>query len=127
MNQTQRKYLAKRITEIELSKIKKIQDKFTTKAKTLLSSEKVSLLKAGKVKINTDEIINEISKCNSYVYISQFTDFSAYETLFSVDHDAINKATGKIKKEAKRLVDDVILGDANEALEALKSFEEMEI
>jgi len=121
MNQTQRTYIRKRVEGILLEKTAEARMKFTTQAKTITNHERVNLIRAGKVKLKPR---TELAKLGAYnTNLSAVFDFSDYETNGHTDTAAVLKHTKKLRVKANEINDNVMLGDAVEALKMIKDFE----
>ncbi len=122
MNQAQRVYIRKRIEGITSVKLTEARVKFTTVAVTQTNQERVQLIRSGKVKLKTDTEIRAIMGAYN-TSISTIFDFSKYETKGFTDQDKLNKYKKKITAKANEINDSVMLGDAKEALQMIKDFE----
>jgi len=114
MNQQQRNYTMKRVSEIEKRKIEEARNSATTEGIVLSGKAKLQALKEGKFTIN--ELDNK-----PYIWYTcvEFDD----EIKRSVDKDKQQKLISKVQKEATRIRDELMIGDCEEALSMLKDFE----
>jgi hypothetical protein len=119
MNHTQRKYAMERVESIAKYKIAAIKDKHTTKGVCLSSQERVALVRKGKVKLRPDNCINYKS-CG---YFSDHFDFSRYESSNSFNQAAFDKEIKPISLKAQEIKDQLMLGDAEQALKQIQDFE----
>jgi len=102
MNQQQRNYTMKRVSEIEKRKIEEARNSATTEGIVLSGKAKLQALKEGK-----------------WYTCVEFDD----EIKRSVDKDKQQKLISKVQKEATRIRDELMIGDCEEALSMLKDFE----
>lgn len=123
MNQQQKNYIKKRITEIREHKLSTLRNDLTIKAVSLSNRERIDLIRLGKVKMRPS---TELNRCNEYSLNSLTTvfDFSKYETKASFNQAKFNERAAKLRAEANRIVDQIMLGDAEEALRLVKEFED---
>lgn len=110
MNQTQLKYARVRAEAILYAKEKAITLKHTTDAKTLTNEQKIDALFAGTFKLNSST-----GPWNTRI------DFG--ETFKTVDTEKCNLELKIIREKFTRIMDELVLGDNNEALLMLKEFE----
>lgn len=144
MNQQQKKYAVLRIEEETEKLFLKAKAKYVIAAKTPSPREKLALLQKGKVKFASNALL--VSKCRidrrgvyqpggpntteEYLstpgYLCTDLDFSKYETKEKITAK-YEPAMKKIRKKAKMLTDELMLGDAETALKTIKTFAKMEI
>jgi len=117
MNQHQRKYAISRVSEIKNYKIKKLQEDCETKAVYLTEKERFEAFKKGQFKIRKDA-----SKISNYTDVVSIVCFDA-EKERTFDEAKFKKECSKIEKEASRVSDEIMLGDAQEAMRLLEKFE----
>ena len=116
MNQQQRKYSVSRVEEIFLLKSEELREKHTKEGKTLSGEEKVKALKSGKFKIKPD-----IKNLDSYSYITRVFDFTGEKK--SVFNQALfDKEVKTLRKEKSKILDEIMLGDEENALRLIKEF-----
>ncbi len=113
MNQQQRSYALNRISEAEKEKVAEIRREATKPEVKLSDSQKVNLVRAGKVKLLPD--------AHAYTDLRYAFDFSAHES------DAIIVGTAdaivsKVKLAADKARDTVMLDDELKALKAINDF-----
>jgi hypothetical protein len=95
--------------------VKKQKDelkKSLTTGKPISSEDRANLIRTGKAKLKKS--IKSISIYNNVV---NCFDFSAYDEKF--DEKAYNIGCDKIAKEAEKLMDELVLGDTQKALELI--------
>lgn len=142
MNQTQKKYAVLRIEEETEKLILKAKAKYIVAAKEPSAQEKLKLVQAGKVKfpshsflakkckVDTRSVYHHRGPSTEEEYLSTpcYTnlDFSKYEFKEKITAKYA-PAMKKIRKEAKRLTDELMLGAAEKALKTIKAFAKMEI
>jgi len=130
MKKDQQQYLLARIDQIEAQKAKIIRDFYTTKAPPITAQQIVLAISSGKFKPKKDAVLLAGDPCynrdttygEKHVALSHLFDFGDF---FKVDdkHAAVrDEALVKLRAETQRIKDSVILGDASEALAALKDF-----
>lgn len=117
MNQQQRKYALARVAEIKNYKIKKLQEDCETKAVYLSEKERFQAFQKGQFRIKKD-----ISKISNYTDVVSVIAFDA-EKERSFDDQKFKRESIKIEKEANKVSDEIMLGDAQEAMRLLEKFE----
>ena len=117
MNNSQKKYAADRVTGIKRRKIEEITAAHTSKALLLSVEEKRDLINAGAVKL--------LNGGDGYRCWCNAFDFSAYESPSVFDRETAEPLIAAVTAEATRIIDELLLGDASEALEAIRRFEQM--
>lgn len=114
MNQSQIKYARERAEKIKRSLLSKNAEKF--KAKQLSDEERVKALKEGRF-----EVIAK--KGSRLIYVSEVIRFEG-ET--PEDGKGREKGAAAIEAAYVKLMDELVLGDAEEALAQLRGFEALE-
>lgn len=117
MNHSQKKYAADRVNEIKLRKIKEITAAHTSKARLLSVEQKRELVERGAV--------NLLAGVNDCCRWTNAFDFSGYEFPSTFDRETAEPLIAAVTAEATRIIDELLLGDASEALEAIRRFEQM--
>jgi hypothetical protein len=120
MNQTQKNYIKNRVVAIKRAKEMEIRKKYTTEGKSLTGVEMISLIRNGKVKMLPE---SEVKVHYNGGYINSIFDFSKYVTkqkFAKANYDAEMK---KLNKLANRLLDEVMLGDCEAALDMIAELE----
>lgn len=112
----QREHAIKRINEIADAAKKAVREKHTSKAVTLSSEQKIALIKAGKVKMLPN--VNYMAYTNPI----HIFNYSAHEKAAVLSPVGKAKLTA-IEKQHTKTIDEVMLGDAAYALEAIQNFE----
>jgi hypothetical protein len=125
MNQTQKVYIRKRIEGILQSKLAELRKKLTVQPKTLSPREKIDMIYTGKVKLKPRKDVP--LNVSSSLYVTHLYDFTKYETRGGIDQEKFSKIYKTLKKEADTIIDNVMLGDAEEALKLIQNFEDMSI
>jgi uncharacterized protein YaaR (DUF327 family) len=116
MNNEQMKYIKQRASEIKSQKLNEIKEKFTDKGVSLTLEQKLQALKDGKFTVTpTDNIKYGMSWYN-------FVSFNG-EKSGKIDTEGLNKAKAEINQKFTKLMDELMLGDSEEALRLLKAFE----
>lgn len=114
MNQVQVKYARTRAEEIKRDKLLKLQQEHTVEAVTLTTEQKIEALKKGEVTF--------ITPINQYATWYNCIKFNA-ESRGYVDTVKINEGKIKINVAFTKLMDELVLGDNEEALKLLAAFE----
>lgn len=115
MNQAQVKYARNRIDEISSQKLKEVQEKYSYKGVSLSFEEKIEEIKAGRFTKGKYEDL-------SYIV------FDAQKDLDKDRREAAKSIeTEAIKKFKTQLLDGLMLGDSEEALKAIKDFENFKV
>lgn len=111
MTQAQVKYARQRAEAIYAAKRQAIEQAYTTEAVNLTTEEKIAAIK-------TDRI--EVASSGSYwAYNIKFLD----ETPRVVHMEQAKPELTKLKQDFDKLMDELVLGDNEEALALLKQFE----
>ena len=118
MNQQQRKYAKERIESLVLERLGAINKKHTAPAVTLTKEQRFKAFKKGEYKIKPG-VKPEIS---NYTAVSDIIDFNG-ERKSASNHIKINEITKKINLEHQKIMDELMLGDCEKALELIKKFE----
>ncbi len=121
MNMKQREYALARISAIEKVKIESVQEKYAIPARFLSKKDKADLINSGAVKLRPG-----VHDGYRSVYWDDAFDSSAYEADNSYKN-GFEEAADAVRYEARRIRDNLMLGDAQEALAALRSFENLEV
>lgn len=125
MNQQQKGYLKKRIEGIVREKKSKLQNDCTIKGVTLRNDERLDLVYEGKVKMKP---MADVKYKNYGMYsIGDIYDFSPFEKKREFDQKRYDEGSRTINIEANKLIDEAMLGDAEEAIEMIKHFEALAI
>lgn len=120
MRTGQKNYIANRIKQISCEKLEQAKKKFTT-GKELTNLEMYNLVKSGKVDLKPFDKQNTYDLRNGELRY----DFSNFGEV--LDEKAYNKFKESLGKEQQKAMDSIMLGDAKEALDILKSFENLVI
>jgi len=115
MTKVQQAYALSRLEEIFTRHCEEIKKEFTTPAKSLTSQEKLNLISDGEV--NT----LPADKLSTYVRLVDAFDFSAYTSPEFTSPEGVKKLQ-QIQTKYKEVSDQIMLGDAVEALGLLQSF-----
>lgn len=129
MNHTQKKYAIERvdgILEWKINQIKAAMPRIPV-LKQLTYKQAAKLIKDGTVKLDKDVApTQKMYKCKN---ITDMFDFSDYRTdsynQDKYDVDDCNKKTAPLYKECQRIKDQIMLGDAEEALKLIERFSKM--
>lgn len=112
MNQSQLKYARMRAEALLKQKEVELTEKYTTPAKSLTDQEKIDAVLSGQFTIRTD-------KGWWYTRI----DFG--EQMKTIDIDKRDPELKKLRESFTKLMDEMILGDDDLALEMLREFEKL--
>lgn len=120
MNLKQKSYALKRIDDIQRRKLNEIKrSDYETKSVKLSPEERFKLFKKGKFEIKKS-IENPFI---GYNYCKDIFTFKG-EVEQSFDQDKFEKAQQKVRTQADKIRDQIMLGDAEKALELIQKFEE---
>ena len=119
MNKDQRKYALVRIADITRRKVQEAEERLTTPAVSLDAKEMLRLIRDGKVKM-----CEFIDPGRYYLRdrLRDVFDFSAHESKKSVD-PALDEKIARIRQQAAQIEDEIMLGDATEALDKISQFD----
>jgi|SRR6478609_6670533 len=115
MNQAQLKYLRARCERLYADKIKQVTLEFTDIGYSLSAPERVKALKEGRWKY----VGPEDAPAHQFFYNIRFTD----DRPRVVNHKDLTPALAELKTIYETLMDELILGDNEKALELIKEFE----
>lgn len=119
MNQQQRKYAMQRMAELLRKKNKALKEEYKVPGKQLTWQEKIALVKRGKVSIRP----KYADSTDSYARLNDLFDFSEHEKRES-QRSGYTAALDKLEKKGKRICDELMLGDAEEAKRLIQEFED---
>lgn len=124
MNQTQRKFIIKRLEQIKNIKLKEALKESSLEIKLLSNKDKYNLISKGKAKL-----VKSFDNDSYYsMNINSFFDFSGFEQLNSYDTNKKEKLENLIHNEFNKIQDKVMLGDDSEELiKIINSFENFEV
>ena len=108
-------YVLERLQGIEKIARTKVKNKFTTPATVLSWDEKRKLIDKSGVKLKTF--------VKSYNIIADAFDFSGYETEEKTDKQKLCAAIKRLDISFQTAKDNLMLGDANEAIELIAKLE----
>jgi len=121
MTKAEKEYAQRRIREIESKMLNKVRDKHTKEGTDLTALDKYDLIAKKKVKMRPKNGVKTRSYYSSSVDIDNFFDFEPFED--KTDDKAIEREQAPIVKEFKKAMDELMLGEAEKALELLQSLE----
>lgn len=116
MNQKEKQYAMDRIDQIAAQKVKAIEAKYTKEGVSLTSVERLTAIKNGEFKVRPD--INGVSAYTEAEDVFIFTAEKAPQR----DDVKINAENAKVKAEATRIKDQLMLGDSEQALQLIEKF-----
>jgi len=118
MNQAQKNYTTRRINEIENEKVKALLAECTIPGVRLDNKKRYDLIKSGRVQLFPASKFD----ASNYGNVDHFFDFSKHTREASVS-ETFEKRKEKIRTEANKARDSVMLGDDEEALAAIQAFD----
>lgn len=116
MNQTQLKYARDRAAKILARRKETLEASFTVPAVELSCAERLEALKAGKFKVDAKQLNN------ARHWWHQAVTFTA-ERPKKYDKKGHEAALAVLQKSYEKLIDELVLGDNEQALALLKAFE----
>jgi len=119
MNQVQRNHAMNRINSITRIKISAIRLQ-CTKGHDLDNVERVALIRSGRVKLKTRKELKSVDNCYQGKLETVF-DFSKWDPVF--DKTRFDKLSSSVNLQSQRLRDEIMLGDAQIALDLIRDFE----
>lgn len=120
MNASQRKYAIERADAIASRKVREVTDKYTTPEKS--ESELLDAFRKGRVPIcSAPKVRRNSGWSTAYTYLSDVFDLSSFSS--KRDDKTIEKEVKKIEGAVSRIRDQIMLGDAVEALNLLRDFD----
>lgn len=124
MNQHQKNYALNRIEGLKQIKLNKAEEKFTKPEVKLSDLQKYELIKSGKVKILSFQLIDR----KSYPYLYDSYDFSKFEfKSMLINEFAFNVIKTNIMAISQKAKDQIMLGDCEEALKLINELENIKI
>ena len=124
MNQTQKNYMKKRVEGIRRIKESEIRKHFTTKAVQLTHKEMRNLIRKREVKMFPESKIKENYNGG---YINSVFDFSKYTTKQKFEQKKCNEVMKRFNAQSNALLDEIMLGDCEAALDMIKELEAFSI
>jgi len=124
MNQHQKNYALNRIEGLKNIKLQQAEVKFTTPEVKLDCKQKYELIKNGKVKLYSYEIVNR-QYSSPDLYPSY--DFSKLESPSRLNQAAYNEVSTKVNTISQKAKDQIMLGDCEEALRLITELENIKI
>lgn len=119
MNALQVKYTRLRLDNIYQLKLKALEKKHKIPGKDLTNAQRLSLFKRGKVKL-----AKGLTEISYYDRVSSVFVLTEHEFPDRVAKE-LKPAIAALDKAHTRVVDEVVLGDANEALILIANFAEL--
>lgn len=116
MNKQQVDYAHRRIDNLLAAKEVEASERHAKPAQTISPDDRATLIRAGKVKLKADILIDYRTS------VVDAFDFSKYSWPRTVDTKAVDKVMKPLRAEAQRLKDEIMLGDAGAALATLDAF-----
>lgn len=120
MNKAQREYAMQRIGEMLAAAKRTLKAKHTQEGVKLSGEEVVEALRSGRLRLKAD-----LTTATSYTALHCVFDFAEVESAEKFCKAAYDAELGAIQAEATRISDDLMLGDAKDALAALEKFSAM--
>jgi hypothetical protein len=120
MNQHQKQYALNRISDEQGKKLFQAGQKYKIDKVVIPDSQRIDMIFQGKVKLlPRNRIENHTDLCDSY-------DFSKYENEAS-HKDGYTEVCFVIKRTAQEAKDQIMLGDADEALKLIQKLENIKV
>lgn len=113
LNKTQVEYAAKRISTAAYKKKEVLKKKLTT-GEHLTAERRATLLRLGKVKLSKG-----VTRITGYTDVVDVFDFSKFEQV--LNSKKYDKECLKIDKESSDLMDELMLGDTQRALDIISN------
>lgn len=117
MNQQQIKYARQRIEQLYAEKRKEIQLKTRTDAVILTAAQKCEALRNGEFIVDKSALT---ANCYSWQYAIRFPA----EQPAQIDHEEFKRLSAKLDALYTKTMDELMLGDNEEAAKLIKAFEE---
>jgi len=114
MNNAQVKYARERATSIYKNREASLKEKFTTPAVEYTNEEKLELIRKG-LFVTKEEV------AGYGMYLSSFIVFPE-ERSATLDNEGFKAAQKQLKAEYDVVMDEILLGDEQEALQLLRAF-----
>lgn len=144
INTVQRRYTIKRLAAIKQKLIDTAEKKYIIADIEPTATEKLQLIKTGKVKFQLKKFLaafkiqkksnyNYMTRVNTYISVleypssSNYFNFKPYSKKGRKDKVKLALTEERITAEFQRLSDEIMLGDAELGLKALKDFAKMKI
>ena len=121
MNKEQTRYATKRVYDIRNHQEDKLRDKFTDLGITLKLQEKIELIRSGEVKLFSK---TKTKKLGDYTTgISSLFDFSNFEVDTVFNNKKYLAAKDKLDNRVQVIIDQIMLGDSEIAINLITSLE----
>jgi len=120
--QGQRNYAVERIRGKVGEKLEAAKHEFHIEGKGLTNMQRLDLIRKGKVTLLPKKELSLLRNWDR-TNIKDVFDFSEYAWESGVDKKKYGKREKAILTESNRIIDEVMLGDAKEAMKLLKAFE----
>jgi len=118
MNQNQQRYAMKRIDDALRDKIEDLKEKHTKPGKQLTDKQKIELIRQGEASIPYSRRTFLTMKST----LGEAFDFSSRSPAEVLDLPAFEKARKALNKEASKIRDKIMLGDAKAAIPLIEKF-----
>lgn len=115
-----RKYAMERVVSLEKARLDTLRKAHTVKGHEPTAEELYAALKAGKLPLRKDTCGKGI---NSYTYVKEVFDLHFMDKAEVFNEKAYNKAATPILGAARKAKDFIMLGQDQEALNAIRKFE----
>ena len=130
MKHTEKKYSIERVRKISSRKQVEVREKYSTRAVSLGNSETRDLFFTGKVKMKTKARVAEAFIGHASYGAPmwhELYDWTQWEKDATSDDKKIREGQQKIEQEETRVCDEIMLGDEQEALKAIRVFDAMKV
>lgn len=122
MNMQQKNYIKKRIESMVSPKLMAISNECKTKGVTLSNKEIVDKIRSGDIKMLSASKLREKNLAYSLLVRNIF-DVDKHEVKVSFNQEQFDKRKKKLMQAKDQLIDEIMLGDAEEAIAMLAKFE----
>ena len=116
MNHKQREYALTRVNQILANRLGALATRFKAEVKLLTDRERADLLRKGKVKLKAS-----VEQVTTWTDVVDAFDFSPFEQREKTTPEYAPAAKA-LEDEAQKVRDQIMLGDAEEAMRLLESF-----
>lgn len=120
MNQQQRKYAKERVSGLTQQKINEIKQRFVTKGSSLTDTDRLKEFKKGNFKVSAD-----VKYIDHYTRVTNLITFTN-DVPDEFDKEGYDKAVETIRTRSNVVLDEIMLGDAEEAYRLIQSFKDEE-
>lgn len=125
MKPAEQKYAMERIAGLAKEKLTAIRKSLTVvKAKKLTYGQALRLIKSGKIKLDYPKS-KELHRYDEFSDVFDLKGHHDYHGSGGYDEALYSKKAAPVRKEVQRIKDQIMLGDATEALKLIEKFSAM--